>query len=114
MRALILALLLAACSTPQAAQEALEAQGAGFQLTIRPNQMVLTLTESGERSVFKTPEPRYPRWNGSIYEAQNGAHRISVSVRDDRPCRAANAVQYPTTIEILFDRREMQGCGRWV
>lgn len=136
MRAIPLALLLAACAAggpreelppPQLPQRAgvdetvaaraagveFHAVGDGFVLDIyREERIRLTLTEQNEEFLFAKPEPQYPRWNGVIYLTSIEHRWLSVKIRDDRPCRRAEAAQYPITVELRFDNREFEGCGR--
>lgn len=133
-RALIVALLLGACASPprelpppplperagvdplvaaRAEGIAFRAVGDGFVLDIFHEARIrLTITASGETLVFPKPEPRYPRWNGSIYETQTEAHRLNIQIRDDRPCEGPDRALYPTTVALRFDGNEMRGCGR--
>lgn len=133
--ALLSALLLAACSAnaareelppPQLPQrtgvdplvaaraEAIEfrAVGDGFVLDIFHDERIrLTLDKEGEL-VFAKPEPRYPRWNGSIYETANEGYTLAIEIRDDRPCRREDRATYPTTVHIVLNDLELNGCGR--
>lgn len=88
------------------------AAGDGFVLDIfREERIRLTLDKEGEL-MFPKPEPRYPRWNGSIYETANETHRLAIEIRDDRPCRDAQRAEYPTTVHIVLNELELNGCGR--
>lgn len=70
------------------------------------------VTASGEALNFSKPEPRYPRWNGVIYETENEAHSLTIRIRDDRPCQSADRALYPTLVEIVLDEVEYSACGR--
>lgn len=125
-----LALALAACSSaprdelpmPQLPQRAgvdpvvaaraegieLRAVGDGFVLEIfRTEQIRLTLTENGQILTFPKPEPRFPAWNGSIYETANSDARLSIEIRNDRPCDRNRP-----RVNVLLNGREFTGCAR--
>lgn len=88
------------------------AVGDGFVLDIfREERIRLTLDKEGAL-IFAKPEPRYPRWNGSIYETANDAYRLAIEIRNDRRCQGANRAEYPTTVHILLNDLELNGCGR--
>ena len=88
------------------------AVGDGFVLDIfRDERIRLTLDKEGEL-LFAKPEPRFPRWNGSIYETANEGYTLAIEIRDDRPCRGENRATYPTTVHILLNELELSGCGR--
>ena len=88
------------------------AVGDGFVLDIfREERIRLTLDKEGEL-MFAKPEPRFPRWNGSIYETANDAYRLAIQIRDDRPCQDHSRAAYPTTVHILLNDVELSGCGR--
>jgi len=136
MRAILLATMLAACGAngareelppPQLPQRAgvdplvaaraegveFRAVGDGFVLDIfRQDRVRLTRTAPIQELNFPKPEPRYPRWNGVIYETASEGHSLTIRIRDDRPCRTADRAVYPTTVEIVLDGVELTGCGR--
>lgn len=135
MRALILALALAACSTgapeepppPQLPQRAgvdpllaaraegieFRAVGDGFVLDIyRQGRIRLTRTASGEELFFPKPAPLYPRWRGSIYEVENERHQLRVEIREYRPCERPDSALFPTSVIVVLDGEEMPACGR--
>lgn len=107
----VLAAFCAACATP-ARGSYFEASGPEYLLTIDQDQMMLTLTQTGDRIIFPAVEPRYPRWNGEIHETRNASFRLSVQIRDDRPCQSSHRAIYPITVELRLGNRELHGCGR--
>lgn len=89
------------------------AVGDGFVVDIfRADRIRFTRAPSGDELTFAKPEPRYPRWNGVIYETSNGAHTLTIRIRDDRPCQSADPATYPSTVEVVLDGAEFRGCGR--
>lgn len=134
--ALLSALLLAACGANAAREELpppqlpqrtgvdpivaaraegveFRAVGDGFVLDIfREERIRLTLTATGEELVFPKPEPRYPRWFGSIYFTTQEGRVLSIVIRNDHPCERADRATYPIEVELRLDDREMEGCGR--
>jgi len=79
-----------------------------FELRFYEDRITLKLA-SGQLQSFARPEPRYPRWNGSIHETSNSTHRLIVSIRDDRPCPETPG---QNVVEVMFDAQELRGCGR--
>lgn len=137
MRALPLAagLMLAACANgareelpaPQLPQRAgvdatvaaraegieFRAVGEGFVLDIfREERIRFARTPSGEELNFPKPAPRYPRWNGVIYETESETHTLTIRIRDDRRCESADRALYPTRVELMLDGMALSGCGR--
>lgn len=137
MRALVLAtLLLSACAggaareelpPPQLPQRAgvdptvaaraegveLRAVGEGFVLDIyRTDRIRLTLTGTGQDLVFPKTEPRFPRWNGSIYHTAADGRVLYIEIRNDRRCERDDRQTYPIRVDVSLDGREMTGCGR--
>jgi hypothetical protein len=89
------------------------AVGGGVVVDIfRENHIRLITTATGEQLIFPKTEPRFPRWNGSVYETGTGARRLSVEIRNYLPCERADRDLYPITVAITLDGREMQACGR--
>lgn len=86
-------------------------EGDGFVLDILDQEMRLKFTQTGETHVFPTPEPRYPRWNGSSYDTHNGEHGLYVEIRDDRPCEPG-----VPAIRVRFgaqgEGQQLTGCAR--
>lgn len=136
IRALALAFTLAACAGRQAPRELpppqlperagvdpiiaaraegieFRAVGDGFVLDIfREDRVRLTRTASGDALTFPKPEPRYPRWNGEIYETEVDAHTLTIRIRDDRPCERDDRASFQTRVELIADGVELEGCGR--
>lgn len=79
-----------------------------FQLRFYDEIITLQVGDGAMQS-FPLPEPRYPRWNGEIYEAEADGHALSVAVRHDRPCPARAGYHI---VEVVFDEMRMSGCGR--
>ena len=134
MRAIILALALAGCANApppelpapvlperagvdpivaaRAEGIAFRAVGEGFVLDIfHEDRIRLTLTATGEELIFPKPEPRYPAWNGSIYDTQNDKHGLYIEIRDDRPCERG-VPRVDVGLGHPGDAREFTGCGR--
>lgn len=137
MRAISLCLLLlvASCSTPggrgelppptlpqragvdptiaaRAAGVAFEASGEGFVLQIyRQDRITLSWNAGAQSATFPLTEPRYPRWNGEIYETSNDAHRLRVEIRR-LPCDGPDGQSRPARVRVQVDDQEMTGCGR--
>ncbi|MBC7768005.1 MAG: hypothetical protein H7124_04400 [Phycisphaerales bacterium] len=130
MRATLFALALAACSSapreelppPQLPQRAgvdqtvaLRAEGVQFyghgeSFTLRIYADRIALSVAGaEDQIFPRPEPQIPRWSGAIYDTSNAQHRLSVAIRDDRPCPSGTGDR---VVELLYDGAELRGCGR--
>lgn len=133
MRPLLLTaafVLLAACSTapseelppPQLPQRAgvdpvvaaraegieFRAVGDGFVLDIfRAERIRLRLTETDTTLEFPRPEPRYPRWNGTIFDTAGDAGELYIEIRDDRPCSTGSP-----TVNVRLASRSFTGCGR--
>ncbi len=132
MRVLIVTALIAltACSTgpreelppPQLPQRAgvdttvaaraegieFRATGEGFVLDIfRTERIRLTLTGADEPIVFPKPEPRYPAWNGMIYETTDGGRRLIIEVRNFSRCPSGEP-----TVQLTLDGRAFTGCGQ--
>lgn len=130
MRALLLALTLAACSTspreelppPQLPQRAgydqtvalraegvnYYAHGAGFTLRMFDDRIVFSTPGAADK-VFTRPEPQHPVWNGEIYTTSNEQHRLYLTLRFDRPCPTGNGEDL---VELRLDGIEFAGCGR--
>lgn len=126
--ALITAVLLAACATPQdlpppqlpqragvdAAVAAradgvrFEAHGENFRLRLYDDRIALSVA-NGAELIFPRPEPQYPRWSGVVYSTENAEHRLGVSIRRDRPCPTDRGAR---PVEILLDGSAFTGCGR--
>lgn len=85
----------------------LRAVGDGFLLEIfRTERIRLTLTESGEALEFPKPEPRFPAWNGSIYDTAANGRRLRIEIRNFSPCAGGGP-----GVEVRLDDREFAGCG---
>lgn len=134
MRALLLAIAVAACSSspppelppPQLPQRAgvdplVEARaqgvvfrgiGAGFTFDlIRENRAALTW--DGQRFAFENVATRIPAYRGTVYDAQGDVGALLVEVRDT-PCRDALAPGevFPHRVTVTFRGQTRQGCGR--
>jgi len=91
----------------------LRARGEGFTLDIfRADTIRLTLSDTGEVLIFPKPEPRLPRWNGSIFETATETHRLVIEIRDDRPCTSGDRANFPTGVNVSLSGRDFSGCGR--
>lgn len=86
------------------------AQGEAPPFQLRFYDAIITL-QVGDAAMqsFPRPEPRFPRWNGEIYETENEGHRLSVHVRHDRPCPTQAGLHL---VEVFYDGVEMDGCIR--
>lgn len=135
MRAVLLAVLLAACAgapppelpapvlperagvdplvAARAEGIAFRAAGDGFVLDIFNEERIrLTLTKDGEVLVFPKTEPRYPAWMGSIYLTHNDAHHLRITIRDYNDCEGPEGASYRSRVEIRLDDIVLEGCGR--
>jgi hypothetical protein len=136
MRAAIVAvLLLAGCGANAAREElpppqlperagvdplvAARAEGVEFRAVadgvvvdiFREDHIRLITTATGEQLIFPKIEPRFPRWNGSIYETTSGTRMLRVEIRNYLPCERPDRTTYPITVVIELDGRPMQACG---
>ncbi len=84
------------------------ADGEHFHLRFYDATITLQL-DGGDIQRFPRPEPRYPRWNGELYETANAQHRLRVAVRRDRPCPSESGLH---RVEVRIDEQEFAGCGR--
>lgn len=133
MRALVLALALAACSSappelppPQLPQRAgvdpiveartqgvvFRAVGAGFTFDlIRDNRAALVWGD--QRHTFENVATRVPAYRGTVYDAQTEHGPLLVEVRDT-PCRDAliPGEVLPHRVTVTFRGEMRQGCGR--
>ncbi len=140
MRALLLVLLLAACTqtipteepatsaesalaqmpaweTARAAGVDFRAVGEepGWMLDIYTQNRIVLLWDYGEANAeFPLPEPILPRWNGEIYETRTAAHTLRVEIRRT-PCQdTMSGENFPTAVSVDIDGRTLTGCGRSV
>ena len=137
MRALILALALAACSSspvelppPQlperagfdpvvaARAEGVVFRGAGrapdFVLSIfRDNRISLAWGAGAQQQHFPAAERILPRWNGEIYAAQSEAHSLRVEIRH-LSCAIEGLADetYTARITVILDGERRDGCGQ--
>jgi len=133
MRALILALALAACSStpeelpaPQLPQRAgvdpivaaraegvvFRAEGADFLLHLyRDHRIYLTWDSGAHQEHFPASEPILPAWRGEIYETRNERYELRVEVRRG-PCREGEQVYSATVIVRINNQEDHRGCGR--
>lgn len=81
-----------------------------FALRISDNDIILHT--AAERLSFADAALLYPRWNGTIYEAQAHGRRLIVRVRNDRRC--AEGARGEAQVEVTLDDRELRGCGGYV
>ncbi len=135
MRALALALLLAACAAPRdelpmpslpqragvdpvvaARAEGVDFRAVGhapdFVLQIyRDDRITLAWDAGAHEETFPKTEPVYPRWNGEIYHTHNGEHALMIEIRRSLPC-VHEGERFESTVRIEIDRIERRGCGR--
>lgn len=136
MRALFLALALAACSSsppdelppPQLPQRAgvdplvaaraegvvFRAEGADFVLHLYgDNRIFVSWGAGAHQESFPATEPMYPAWSGAIYEMQNERYELRVEIRD-APCRdpVFGAAVLPQSVTVQIGQEERRGCGR--
>jgi hypothetical protein len=136
MRAVVLALLLAACSSgppeelappplPQRAGIdpviAARAEGVVFRALgdgpdfvlhiFRGDRIFLAWDYGANQQSFPKPEPILPAWNGEIYETQNEAHTLRVEIRR-LACVDVNGQTLPARVTVVIDGEERTGCGR--
>ncbi len=135
MRALLLALALAACSStptdlppPQLPQRTgidpivaaraegvvFRAQGADFVLHLyRDNRIFVSWEPGAHREQFPVSERTLPAWNGEIYATRNAHYELRVEVRHG-PCRdpALGDQVFSDTVVVAINGEERRGCGR--
>lgn len=115
MRAMIIAAAwLAACASPTAPEADVRFRAVGDDFVLEfvgDEQIRLNLTAEGNVLSFPTPEVRFPRWNGSIYETVAQGRRIAIHIRDDRPCALGDR-RAPPTVIIYLHNQILTGCGR--
>jgi hypothetical protein len=133
MRALVLALALAACSSsppaqlpaPQLPQRAgvdpiVAARAEGVRFLARGGEpvpfslsiyddRVLLLIEDERPLQFPAAEQTFPRWNGVIYTARMGGDEIVVNVRRYLPCPDQPGY---SVVDVSVNGGELHGCGR--
>ncbi len=83
--------------------------GDGFTLRIYREDRI-ALTWGDQELSFPKPDPILPRWNGEIYETQNGAHTLRVEIRRS-PCDLGGQPM-PTRVRAILDHETREGCGR--
>jgi hypothetical protein len=134
--AIFAALLLAACGGNAAREElpppqlpdragvdplvAARSEGVEFRAVadgvvvdiFREHHIRLITTATGEQLIFPKTEPRFPRWNGSIYETISGTRSLGIEIRNHQPCERADRDLYPITVTIVLDGRQIPACGR--
>lgn len=150
MRALILALALAACSpqapsepapppplpsteAPPANQAALAqmpswesaraagvdfravGQEPGWMVDIYTQGRIVALMDYGQTLVeFPAPTMTNPAEGATRYEAQAQGHTLRLTARR-APCEdAMSGAPYPAAVEVVFDGRTLNGCGKSV
>jgi hypothetical protein len=130
MRPFVLALVVTACAAPP--QElpspllpqragvdetvALRAEGVRY-MAVGEDHFILRIYDDrisvarhGEEALdFPQTEPRYPRWNGEIYESEANGHRLRVDIRHYRECGGRDGRD---TVAVTLDGAAMTGCGR--
>jgi hypothetical protein len=138
IRALLVALTLAACSTapkdelppPQMPQRAgvdpivaaraegvvFRAQGANPDFTLhlyRDNRIFVSWDAGAHEEHFPASEPILPAYRGRVFETRNEHFALRVDIRDG-PCRdeALGTQVFSATVIVLIDGVERRGCGR--
>lgn len=138
IRALCLALALAACSTapkdelppPQLPQRAgvdpiiaLRAEGVVFQAQgaspdfvlhlYRDNRLFIAWDSGAHEERFPASEPIYPAYRGRVFETRNERFAVRVDIQDG-PCRdaALGSQVFSATVIVEIDGVERRGCGR--
>ena len=138
IRALFLALALAACSTapkedmprPQLPQRTgvdptvaaraegvvFRAQGANPDFVLhlyRDNRIFLSWDSGAHQEHFPASEPILPAYRGRVFETRNDRLALRVDIRDG-PCRdeALGPQVYSATVIVAIDGVERRGCGR--
>lgn len=90
-------------------------QEPGWMIDIHQQNRILLLLDYGESlTEFPLPTPTYPQEGATRYEAQTGAHTLSVTIRRF-PCEdVMSGERFPASVEIMIDERTLSGCGRSV
>lgn len=131
MRALVLALFLAACSIskpqdlppPQLPQRAgvdpiVAARAEGVVFRAEGPELLLHLYRDhriflswdGRQVHFPASEPILPAWRGDIYETRAEGYELHVEIRQG-PCRDGDQV-YSASVLVRINTEERRGCGR--
>jgi hypothetical protein len=98
---------------------AARAAGAAFQIVaddyvidiMREDEIIVTRLSDGSRRTLPKPEPQYPRWNGEIYHTGDENTRLTIAIRDDRPCERRDRAVYPTRVDVHLNGGEIPACG---
>lgn len=131
MRAVALALSLAACAIPASAPTstnpagidpviAARASGVEFRAVgdrpdfvlhiYRDDRIFLAWDHGQHQELFPKGEPMLPRWNGEIYQTRNESHALRIEIRH-RPCRDVGGQTHPADVTVEIDGDERHGCG---
>jgi uncharacterized membrane protein len=133
---LIAALLVAACSAPDATPPQMEAlapaatpswenaraegvdfravgQEPGWLLDIYIQDHIVLEWDYGEqRAVFALPEATSPVEGETRYDVEASGHVLSIIIRSS-PCQdVMSGEDFPARVDITIDGRELMGCGR--
>lgn len=138
IRALFLAMTLAACSTapkeelppPQLPQRAgidplialraegvvFRAQGASPDFVLhlyRDNRISISWDQGAQQQHYPASEPILPAYRGRVFETRNERSSLRVEIRDG-PCRdqALGPQVFSATVVVQIDGAERRGCGR--
>lgn len=133
MRAALLALALAACSTgappdlppPQlpertgvdplvaarAAGVRYQARGEGFTLALYRDEHI-TLTWDGQERAFFNPQTIMPAYRGEIYEARDGDTSLRVEIRSGHCPDAERGETWSANVSVALNDQTRRGCGR--
>ncbi|ANP45315.1 COG3650 family protein [Candidatus Viadribacter manganicus] len=90
-------------------------QEPGWIVDIYTQGRIVALLDYGQTHLeFPLPEPTAPTEDATRFETQADGHALSITYRR-LPCQdAMSGESYPATVEVIFDGRTLNGCGRSV
>ncbi len=89
-------------------------QEPGWFLTVVPDDRVTLVADYGSQVVVTPPASGHAVNGGWVYNAQTKGHALNIVVRDTPCTDAMSGAQWPRTVTVTLDDRQLQGCGaRW-
>lgn len=90
-------------------------QEPGWILDIYRENTIRLLWDYGEHvASFPLTPPTFPAEGATRYTTQAGGRTLAITIRR-APCQdAMSGEAYPSTVEVVIDRRTLTGCGRSV